>query len=494
MRSRSEPSTPSPAIAATGVLASALAGSLGAQDVTFTEHIAPIVFNNCTSCHRPGEIGPFQLMTYRDVSKRAKMIRRVTKKRYMPPWNPVKGHGEFLGERRLTGEQIALIDKWIETGKNEGDPKKLPQMLDFAHGWVLGKPDMIVSMEKAFEVPASGPEIYRNFVIPLNLKEDKWVTGYELHPGARTVLHHSLVNFDDTGRARARDSRDGKVGFRGMSGGSGSLGIWAVGATPHKLPDGLAMALPKGSDIVLSSHFHLSGKAEKEETTIGLYFAKKPPTRSLVPLQMPPVWGFFYPIDIPAGEKAYKVRDYAILPADCEVVEVSSHAHYICTDMRAWATLPDGKKLKLFYIADWDFNWQGGYTYKSPIAMPKGTRVEVEFTYDNSKDNPDNPNDPPKRIRAGQQTTDEMARITLTLVPKNEKDAAVMRRKLNRGARMRTMRYRRLMEHDKNGDRSVDASELPDRAKYLLRRLDADGDGKLSDAELETGRRRRNSR
>jgi hypothetical protein len=488
------PASPSVVILTTALAVLSANSEITAQQstakvVTFSEHIAPIIFNNCTSCHRPGEIGPFELTNFRNISKRAKMIRRVTKKRYMPPWNPVEGHGEFLDERRLTSDQIQLIDTWIQTGKQPGDLQQLPAIPSFKNGWRMGKPDLVVSMKDSYPVPASGPDIYRNFVIPLDLSEDKWVVGWELRPGARTVLHHSLVNFDTTGRSRQQDGRDGEVGFRGMSGGSGSLGIWAVGATPHKLPDGLAMKLPKGADILLSSHFHLSGKAEREQTSIGLYFTDTPPTRSLVPLQMPPMWGFAYRIDIPAGQEDYKVKDYAILPADCEAVEISSHAHTVCKDMVAKATLPSGKIIRLFYIDDWDFNWQGGYTYKSAIALPKGTRVDVEFTYDNSSANPDNPNNPPKRIQAGRETKDEMARITLTLVPKSEKDADGLRRKFSRMTRMRGMKSRRLLEHDKNGDGAIDAKEIPAASRHLLRRYDGNKDGKLSAAELESGRR-----
>lgn len=459
------------------------------QDVTFHRDVAPIVFQHCASCHRPGEIGPFPLLTFKQVSRRARMIQRVIEERIMPPWNPEPGHGSFVGERRLTKAQIESFAAWVRGGKIEGDPKDSPALPTFTKGWQLGKPDLIVAMPKAYAVPADGPDIYRNFVVPIELDEDKWVTAFELRPGARTVLHHALVNLDNTGRARQQDGRNGTVGFRGMSSGSGSLGIWAVGAMPHKLPMGLAMPLPKGSDIVLSSHFHPSGKAESERTTLGLYFAKKPPTRSLVPLQLPPMWGFAYRLDIPAGQSDYKVRDFAILPADCEAVEISSHAHTVCRSMRAWAVLPSGASIKLFKIARWNFNWQGGYTYRAPVALPAGTRVHAEFTYDNSKNNPSNPYDPPRRIRAGRETSDEMARITLTLVPKNEADAAPMRKKFNRLARTRTLRYRKMAGLDHDHDGFLSADELPEERKHLMRRLDRDRDGRISFAELETRRR-----
>lgn len=468
--------------------------ALPAQELTFSQHIAPIVFQNCTSCHRPGEIGPFSLTNYKEVSRKARMIRRVVERGLMPPWNPVAGHGEFEGERRLTRSQIAQIGKWIEQGKKAGDPSLLPSMPTFHDGWRHGKPDLIVKMPKPYPVPADGPDIYRNFVVPVGLAEDRWVRGFELRPGARTVLHHALVNLDTSGRARRQDGTGGVVGFRGMGSSGGSLGIWAVGAAPRMLPEGLAMKLHKGADIVLASHFHLSGKPEQEQTTLGIYFAKEPPKRTIVPLQFPPMWGFAYRIDIPAGKKDYKVRDWEILPADCEAVEVSSHAHMICRDMKATATLPDGKIVKLFYIADWNFNWQGGYTYKAPVALPKGTRIDVEFTYDNSTANKNNPHDPPKRVRVGRETTDEMARVTLTLVPKDEKDAGILRRRLSRMARISTLGARRLIEHDANGDGVLEASELPERHRGLLDSADKNGDGKLDRGELTVTRVRRRRR
>src|SRR5215472_6607975 len=164
--------------------------------VTFSEHIAPIVFNNCTCCHRPGEAAPFKLMSYGDVRKRGKTILDVVERRYMPPWQPEPGHGDFRDERRLSDQQIALIERWVESGMAEGDPQKLPKIPEFPQGWYLGKPDLIVTMDRPFDVPADGPDIYRNFVLPLNLAEDKWVTAIDIRPSARAVVHHMLYFSD----------------------------------------------------------------------------------------------------------------------------------------------------------------------------------------------------------------------------------------------------------------------------------------------------------
>jgi mono/diheme cytochrome c family protein len=237
---------------------------------TFTETIAPIVYQNCTVCHRPGQAAPFSLISYDDVKKRATQIAAVTKSRYMPPWHAEHGYGEFADERRLTDEQIATIAQWVKQGLPEGDLAKLPAVPDFPEGWHLGKPDLILEMPAAFDLPADGPDIFRNFAVPTHLTEDKWVRAVEFHPRARKVVHHVLF-FTAPGGV-AGDGADGKPGFSGMArargialgrgnagagstlaGGSlagGSLGGWAVGATPRALPDGVAMALPNGSDLI----------------------------------------------------------------------------------------------------------------------------------------------------------------------------------------------------------------------------------------------------
>jgi len=269
------------------------------HSTTFTQHVAPIVFNNCTSCHRPGQGAPFSLTNYAETRKKGRMIARVTKKRFMPPWHPVKGHGEFKGTLGLTDREIKTLDKWVKAGMPEGNPKKLPAMPKFPSGWQLGTPDMVVKMPRAFPVPAGGPDIYRNFAVPLNLQEDKWVTAIEVRPGDRTVLHHIIFGLDTSGSARESDGRDGRPGFSGMRGGGGrsvgtstsGLGGWAVGGQPNHLPLGLARHLPKGSDLVLRSHFHPSGKKTEEQTTIGLYFTDKAPKRTMVGLQLPPNFG-----------------------------------------------------------------------------------------------------------------------------------------------------------------------------------------------------------
>ena len=391
-----------------------------ARTPTFTETIAPILYANCVTCHRPNEVAPFSLLTYEDVAKRAKLIAKVTASRYMPPWHATHGYGEFVGERGLTDTQIATIGAWVKAGMPRGDGTKMPKLPSFPpDGWRLGPPDLILEMPAGFDLPANGPDVFRNFVIPTKLTEDKWVRGIEFRPSARKVVHHAIFAQVAGGSLAARDGADGRPGFGGMGavgitndrGDSGSLGGWAVGATPTMFPEGFAARLPKGSDFLLQMHFHLSGKPETERSLIGIYFADKPPEKHLFSIGLPALFGFGAGIDIPPGDTHYTIRDSFTLPGDVSVYSAIAHAHYLAKEMKADATLPDGSTKRLIWIQDWDFNWQDTYIYKKPFTLPKGTRLDVTLTYDNSEDNPRNPITPPRRALWGEQSFDEMGTV-----------------------------------------------------------------------------------
>jgi len=312
---------------------------------------------------------------------------------------------------------------------------------------------MIVKMKEGFSVPADGPDIYRDFAISLNLTEDKWVRAIEFRPGARSVLHHSLFFYDTTGTARKLDEDDPGPGYTGGMGGLnrralgrldaaqigraltsgglssvfGGLGGWAVGAQARVLPEGLAYFLPKGSDLIMSTHFHPSGKIENEISTIGLYFADKPPVKRFMGIQVPPLFGVFEGLDIPAGTKEYTIEDSFLLPVDVRAFGVAAHAHYIGKQMKMDATLPGGQTKSLLSISDWDFSWQGQYQFKDWVTLPKGTRLHVKITYDNSAENPRNPSTPPKRVLWGENSTDEMGSISLMVVAADENELPQLR-------------------------------------------------------------------
>jgi hypothetical protein len=434
------------------ILASASAVNAGDKAPTFNKDIAPILFGQCVTCHRPGEAAPFSLLTYQDARKRGKLIAHTTQTKQMPPWKADKSDIAFRNERRLKDADIAMLQRWFATGMAEGDKNDLPMPPTFAGDWPLGKPDLVVKMPKAFKVPAEGRDIYRNFAIALDLKEDKWVKAIDFRPGAPSVVHHTLFFLDTSGTAAKKELASGQVGTsggmgalgraggKGKAGGVlgalgglgglsgeggeganvGSLGGWALGTQARSLPDGLAYKLPKGSDLVLSTHFHPSGKVEHEASTVAFYFADKPPAQRFTGIQIPFGFGILAGIDIPAGKKDFTIQDSFTLPVDVRAFGVSAHAHYLAKNFSVKATFPDGKSKTLLHISDWDFAWQEQYLFQDYVSLPKGTKLSTKISYDNSADNPHNPTNPPKRIRWGKESTDEMGSITLQVVASNE--------------------------------------------------------------------------
>ncbi len=408
--------------------------------ITFSERIAPILYSKCVQCHRPGEAAPFSLISFEDVRNRGALIARVTASRYMPPWHAEYGFGDFKDERRLSDAEIADIGTWVDQGMPEGERAKMPAVPRFPDGWQLGQPDLVLEMPAAFELPASGPDMFRNFVIPTGLTEDKWVRAIEIRPSARKVVHHVLFAYDVGDGSRKLDGADGTPGYASTMapigiapGGSpsvGGLGGWAVGAPAFVMPDGHALRLPKGSDFILQTHFHLSGKQETERTRVGIYFADKAPVTSLMDIPLPPLFGFGAGLTIPPDVSDYTLEDSITLPIAVTAHAVYVHAHYLAKQIRATATLPDGTSKPLIWIRDWDFNWQDQYIYKTPVALPAGTRIDVRFIYDNSAENPRNPSVPPRAVLWGEDTFDEMASLTLLVVAEGADDTSALRRLL----------------------------------------------------------------
>jgi mono/diheme cytochrome c family protein/thiol-disulfide isomerase/thioredoxin len=374
---------------------------------TFDKDIAPMVFNHCAVCHRPGEVAPFSLLTYSDVSKRAKQIARVTGERIMPPWKAEPGFGEFANDRHLTPEQIALFRDWADSGTPEGNSKDLPPSPKFTDGWTLGEPDVVLEPDEDYELAAEGSDIYRCFVIPTKLTEDHYIGALEVRPGNRKVVHHVIVHFDTTGAARELDAKDpgpgytafGGVGFRS----SGMIGGWAPGILPSFLPEGVGRFLPRGADLVVQVHYHRSGKQEKDRTKVGLYFTRAPVDKKIRAWPMAKLL-----LRIPPGESNYVAHASIDVPQDVTAYRVTPHMHLLGKDMKVTATLPDGTLVPLVHVSNWDFNWQTSYVFKTPLHFPKGTRLDLEAHYDNSAGNPLNPANPPKLVRWGEQTTDEM--------------------------------------------------------------------------------------
>lgn len=392
--------------------------------LTFSKHIAPIIYDQCASCHRPGQAAPFSLLTYSDVQKRARQIAEVTASRYMPPWMPAPGYVEFLHERRLTTDQIGMIQQWAAEGAMEGSAADLPPLPKWSEGWQLGQPDLVVTMPAAYGVPAEGKDVYRNFVIPIPLSAPRYVKAVEFNPGNWKVVHHAFFRFDRAGDSRALDEQDAEPGFSGIhtpmsaQAPAGHFLSWQPGKVFSQVPPGLAWNLEKNTDAVLSLHLQPTGKPETLQASLGFYFTDEPPTNTPSKISLNS-----YTIDIPPGVKDHSVIESMTLPVDLQILGVLPHAHYLATEVDGTATLPDGSKQWLLKINKWDFNWQGDYRYAKPIFLPKGTTVTMKFTFDNTEENPSNPNHPPKRVRYGLQTTDAMAELWLQVLTANRRDS-----------------------------------------------------------------------
>jgi hypothetical protein len=459
------------------MIAALLALSLQA-DPDFSRDVAPILHRHCASCHRPGEIGPFPLLGYADAAKRAKHLAEVVSEGRMPPWKAEEQALGFKDERRLTDVEKRTLARWAESGAKEGDPKAAPAPPAFPQGWTLGQPDLVLKMTKPFPVPATGRDVYRVFAIPIPIDADKTVAAVEFRPGNPKVVHHALLFLDALGQARKKDV-DG-TGFGGFGGlgilPTGGLGGWVPGATPRFLPEGVGLYLRKGSDLVLQVHYHPSGKEETDQSQLGLYFTKKPAEKIATGLAIS-ARGLY----IPAGEKRKKVTaESPALPVDANLIGISPHMHMIGREMRVWAELPGGKTEQLIWIKDWDFNWQGSYQYAEAFRLPKGTVVKLEAFYDNSKDNPQNPSDPPKPVRWGEQTTDEMCLLGLQLTADSPADTRAL--SALRGSRLGAG----LLGGAPGGlDMPEGGFPIPERAKALVGRYDANGDGKLDDEEID---------
>ncbi len=395
---------------------------------TYTKDVAPILYKNCASCHRPGQVAPFSLLTYRDAAARALQIAAVTGQRYMPPWKPEPGYGHFSNERRLSDADIRTLGEWARAHAPMGNPKDLPPAPVFASGWFAGEPDEALSIPGKSMIAADGPDRFQCFVLPYNADAERFVKSMEFRPGNPRVVHHALVFIDTSGKARKLDQAAHGAGYPCFGGPgfipAGMLGGWAPGATPAQLPNGLAITIPKGADLVLQIHYHPSGKPETDTSVAGLRFTGAPEKglTSMVVLSRR--------IDIPAGDAHYEVKSSLEVPEDVKAIGITPHAHYLCKDMKVTAQLPDGKSMPLIWIKDWDFNWQGQYRFASPVDLPKGTRITLDYIYDNSAANPRNPSNPPRRVTFGEQTTDEMALAFLAVELPSRYDVTRFRREM----------------------------------------------------------------
>jgi Flp pilus assembly protein TadD len=392
------------------------------ENLTWSRDIAPIIYKNCTTCHHPGGAGPFSLLTYADGKRWGAQVVKATGSRYMPPWLPEPGHGDFADDRRLPDVDLAILRKWFEAGMPEGDLAEAPKAPTYDATWQLGKPDLILKQAQPFALPAGGTDVFRNFILPYPLKGGHFIRAMEIRPGAPQVVHHANVLIDRTGSFCRQHPSDWQAGIPGMeilldAGNTfdpdSHFLFWKPDTPALIEPEGMPWRLDPGNDLVLNIHLKPSGKPEVVDTEIGLYFTDKPPAKQPMLLQLDRDDA----LDIPPGDSKFLVEDSLTLPVDVEALGVYPHAHYIGKDMQAWATLPNGSKKWLVWIRDWDIDRQAVYRYREPVQLPKGTVLHMRYLYDNSAANPRNPHNPPIRVRAGNRSEDEMAHLWLQVLP-----------------------------------------------------------------------------
>ena len=386
-------------------------------EVTYSREVSRILQSKCQQCHRPGDIAPMSLLTYDDAVNYADDIKRVVDQGIMPPWKPSEGAEKFKGAFNLSDQEKTDLLAWLANGTPLGDPADMPEPTAPKGDWVLGDPDLVLKMPQAF-TPARGKDVYRCFVLPTGIEEDKWVTAIDILPGNRKEVHHVILYLDSTDQTEKLDAADPEPGYD-CYGGPGfalsgnllnvlvngyALGGWAPGARPERLPTGIGMKLGKNVRIVMQVHYNTLLRAGEDQTSIGLYFSQEPIKKQL----------FYLPVvntsfKIPAGNASYVAKaQFPVVPGlEMQVINVFPHMHLLGTKIEVESEIR-GEKANLITINNWDFNWQGAYTFNEAIPMPAFGLLNLRCTFDNSINNPKNPNNPLKDVRWGEGTTDEM--------------------------------------------------------------------------------------
>lgn len=397
----------------------------------FPESIAQIVQSRCAPCHQPGQAGPFSLLAPSDFIRRKDQVLEVISKGLMPPWLPSDRNPPFADDRRLTPIEKAVLTDWLSHGAqslhtpDSASPSKHTNAP--SNSWTLGTPDLVVSLPVEYFLPAEGKDVYRNFVIPIPTQKPEFVRALEFKPGNARVVHHAFIFVDSTRQSRRRTAGPGDPSFPGMSLPStavmpeGQFLSYQPGKTPHASAPGLSWTLDKDSDLVLQVHLNPSGKPERVNPSVGFFFTDQPPTNAPFKVVLTSL-----NIDIPAGESNYLLQDQFVVPAEALIRAILPHAHYSARELWAEIVLPDGQTNCLLDIPSWDFRWQGEYVYAKPVTVPKGSTLRMKFRYDNSTNNVSNLSTPPKRVRYGPQSSDEMGELWFQLQAKHPQDRRLL--------------------------------------------------------------------
>jgi hypothetical protein len=408
----------------TGMPCLALAGT---SKITFHQDVEPILQARCQGCHRRGEAAPMPLLTYSDARPWAKAMKEAVLTRKMPPWPADTSVGHFKNDRHLRQAEIDTLAKWVDAGAPEGNPKDAPSPLEFTEGWAIGKPDLVLGMSAPFEIPAQGTLDYQWILIP-GFKEDKWIQAFEVRPGNRAIVHHVAAFWRRPGSPWMADVKPGvpvaKPSTAPETGASdGIIAEYVPGIPPLQLPKGYAMFLPGGSDIMLQVHYTPNGKATQDLSRLGFIFAPAPPEYRVI------TWGVgTFAFKIPPYDPDYRVHAAMTFGADVRVLGMNAHMHLRGKSADVRATYPDGRVEELLRIPKYDFNWQITYEPEGDLRLPAGTKIEAFSVYDNSANNPHNP-DPSKEVRWGDQTSDEMMAVYMHLaLPVGQDPRALFRR------------------------------------------------------------------
>lgn len=417
------------------LVAAVLLSSSCGRPATFNKDVAPIVFANCVTCHRPGGDGPFSLLTYAESARRAAAIGEQTLARHMPPWLPEPGNVPIVGARRLSQVQIDTIQRWVRDGALEGAASDLPATPSLSSDWQLGTPDVVLTMPRPYVLNPGPEDVYRNVILHGNVPDDAFIRAVELRTNG-SPIHHALIRLARGALAQSRDGEDGQPGFSGMSSEilqdpEGQFLGWAPGRGPMVSPDGMPWSLEPGTALALELHLIPPDQPRNIQPSVALYFSSAPPVRR-------PVKGVIAAklIDIPAGDANYVVTDRYQLPVQADLIGLFPHAHYLGKEILVTATLPSSagplpagsSPRTLLHIKHWSFHWQQDYRFVTPVPLPKGTVIDLRFTYDNSASNPANPSNPPVRVRLGSRSRDEMANLSLQWLTVSPADTTVLLR------------------------------------------------------------------
>lgn len=386
--------------------------SIAAETPTWSANVAKIIYTNCTPCHRPGEIAPFPLVTYEQVSDFGFSVKRAVEKREMPPWPPAKEHGTFIGSRSLSTTDIETITKWVDGGMPVGDLASAPKPPTFPEGSQLGTPDMVLTMSDTWTVQDNNKDVYRYFVLPTKLLQDRNVKAIEFRPGNAAVVHHVLYFLDTSGTARKKDAEDPLPGYSGFGDpgfeSAASFLGWVPGAQTRFYPPTIGAMMYTNSDFVIQVHYAPSTTVQTDRSHLNVFFHPSTEVRQVQQFAMSIR-------NLPQGQKfeipANKIQPFTTsftVPYEISVIGIAPHMHLLGKNCRAYATTPKGDTIRLISVPQWDFHWQGGYTYKYPVRIPRGSKLFYEASYDNTINNLENPNSPPKTVRWGESTTDEM--------------------------------------------------------------------------------------